>query len=200
MNDATSRTILGGLALSAALAMPAPSRAQAASPAPTVLTLRGFGLNTTGVGTGRSGDLEIRIERWSTDPERDTLRDAVKSGGATALSGALASATRVGEVRTQRGGSLGLKYARAFTLPDGGRRIVLATDRLTAPKDGTNPNAERHEFLAVEIRLDKAGKGEGRTSGPAGLRFSKDGQTLELDSYGASPVWIEKIQVVEAKP
>ena len=199
MNHSTRRTIVGGLALTAALAIPAPSRAQPASPGPTVLTLRGFGLNTTGVGTGRSGDLEIRIARWSTNEERDRLRDAIKGGGVTALTGALSAAAQVGEVRT-RGGSLGLKFAREFPLPDGGRRVVLATDRLTAPKDGTNPGAEVHDFLAVEVRLDKAGKGEGRTSGPAGLRVAKDGATLEIDSYGASPVWIDKIHVVEAKP
>ena len=199
MNHSTSRTILG-LALTAAVAIPAPSRAQPASPAPTVLTLRGFGLNTTGVGTGRSGDLEIRIARWSTDGERDRLRDAIKGGGVAALTGALTATAQVGEVGA-RGGTLGLKFAREFPLPDGGRRVVLATDRLTKPKDGTNPGAEVHDFLVVEIRLDKAGKGEGRTSGPAGLRVGKDGATLELDSYGASPVWIDKIQVVgEAKP
>ena len=195
MNDSSRRTTLAALAIAAAFsALPPASRAQ--SPGPALLTLRGFGLNTTGVGSGRSGDLEIRIERWSSDAERDALKAAFAKDGGAGLARAVPAAARVGSVRTQRGGLLDLKYAREIALPDGGRRVVLATDRLSAPKDGTNPNAEVHDFLAVEIRLDKAGKGQGRTSGPGGLRMSKDGQTLELDSYGASPVWIEKLQVV----
>src|SRR5262245_3009512 len=187
-----------GLTLAAALALPPSSSAQEGGK--TVLSLRGFGLNFTGVGKGRSGDLEIGIERWSSDAERDRLKKALADGGVAGLTGALPGVTpRVGYVRGQAGGSVDLKFAREVALPDGGRRIVLATDRITAPKDGANPRADTHEFLAVEIRLDKSGKGEGRTAGPDRLRYNKEADTLEIDRYGSEPVWIKELRVAVPK-
>src|SRR5687767_65130 len=96
----------------------------------TLLTLQGYGLNFTGVGRGRSGDLEIGIERWSSDSERDRLRAALAEGGVPALTRALPAAPRVGYVRAQGGNTLALKYAREFPLADGARRVLLVTDRL----------------------------------------------------------------------
>src|SRR5262245_46923318 len=165
-----------------------------------VLKLRGFALNLTGVGTGRSGELEIWIERWSGDDERERLRKALDDKGVAGLATALTAVSpRVGYVRTQRGGTLDLKFAREVPLADGGRRVLLATDRLAAPKDGTNPRADVYDFLAVEVRLDKDGKGEGRTAGPERLRYNKEAGTLELDRYGVEPVWVKELRVVPAK-
>ena len=77
------RRRLIGAALTLALAWPAARRAQEAAEA--VLRLRGFGLNLTGIGHGRSEDFEIAVERWSTDAERDHLRQALADGGIAAL-------------------------------------------------------------------------------------------------------------------
>lgn len=187
----TGRRLIGA-ALTLALAWPSATPAQEAGEA--VLRLRGFGLNLTGVGQGRSQDLEIAIERWSTDAEHDRLHRALSDGGVAALSRAITDLTsRVGFVRTPREGTLGLKYAREAVTPDGGRRVLLLTERLSAP--ATKPHADTHDFLVVEVVLDKDGKGQGRTTGPAGLRY--DAGTLELDPDIPEPVRIENVRVVE---
>jgi hypothetical protein len=172
--------------------------AAAAAQQPGVpLKLRGFALNFTGVGAGRSGDLEISIDRWSSDAEREKLRGAMAAGGVTALTSAVAAvAPRVGVITTQRGGSLDLKFAREIGGTDGTRRIVLATDRVTAPKDA--PKADTYDFLVIEVRLDKSGKGEARTAGPARLTYNKEAGALELDRYGVEPVWVKDLKVVPA--
>ena len=180
-------------ALTLTLAWPLVAQAQEAADA--VLRLRGFGLNLTGVGQGRSEDLEIAVQRWSTDEEHDHLRKALSDGGIAALSRAITHLTsRVGLVRTPREGTLGLKYAREAVTPDGGRRLLLVTDRLSAP--ATNPHADAHDFLVVEIVLDKDGKGQGRTAGPEVLRYDARAGTLELDRYAQQPVRIDEVRVV----
>ena len=124
------------------------------------------------------------------------LRKALSDGGVAALSRAITDLTsRVGFVRTPREGTLGLKYAREAVTPDGLRRVLLLTERLSAP--ATNPHADTHDFLVVELVLDKDGKGQGRTAGPESLRYDARAGALELDRYVPEPVRIENLRVVE---
>jgi len=193
---------LVALAMAAALVLPA-AAARAQQGGKNILTLRGFGLNFTGVGKrGRSGDLEIGIERWSSETERDGLQKALADGGVAALTKALPALTpRAGYVRGtgSGGGSVDLRYAREVVLADGARRVILATDRIEKPADGSNPNADTYDYLIVEVRLDKTGKGEGRTAGPQRLRYDKASSTLEIVSYASEPVWIKDLKVVAPK-
>ena len=195
----TNRRLVA-LSMAAALALPA-AQARAQQGGKNILTLRGFGLNFTGIGKkGRSGDLEIGIERWSSETERDGLQKALADGGVAALTKALPKLTpRAGYVTGSGGGSVDLKYAREVVLADGARRVILATDRIEKPADGSNPNADTYDFLIVEIRLDKTGKGEGRTAGPQRLRYDKAASTLEIVSYATEPVWIKDLKVVAPK-
>jgi hypothetical protein len=167
---------------------------------PTVLKLRGLALNLTGVGTGRSGELEIGVERWSGDDERERLRKALADGGVAGLTRALsAPGPRAGYVRTERGGTLDLKFAEELSAAEGERRIVLVTDRVGAPADGSRPDADTYDFLVVEVLLDKGGRGEARTAGPERLLYHKETQTPELKEYGVMPVWVKDLQVISPK-
>ena len=186
------RKVIGALGIALLL-----GGAASAQPPGLPLKLRGFALNFTGVGAGRSGDLEITVDRWSSDAEREKLQSAMASGGVSALTSAVTAITpRVGVITTARGGSLDLKFAREIAGTDGARRLVLATDKVTAPKDA--PKADTYDFLVIEVRLDKAGKGEARTAGPARLRYNKELGALELDRYGVEPVWVKDLKVVPA--
>ena len=173
------------------------SAAASAQERTPLLKLRGFALNFTGVGAGRSGDLEIGIERWSSDAERDQLRKLIAEGGVKALAPGVAALTpRAGYITTQRGGKLDLKFARELPGTDGGRRIVLATDPVKET-GGSKPGS--YAFLVVEIRLDKSGKGEARTAGPERLSYNQQAGALELDRYGVEPVWVKDLKVVTDK-
>jgi len=163
------------------------------------LRLHGLALNLTGVGGGMSGDVVIVIERWSAEEERRQLQGAAAKEGVAGLTRVLTgpSLQRVGYVRADRGGFLELKYARQTSEPEGGRRILLATDRVSAPSN--RPKADAYDFLVVDIRLDKDGKGEGRTAGPERLRYDQKEGALTVDRSGAEPVWIRELSVVPPK-
>ena len=197
MKKPIRRATLLGLAAAATLtAVPALSQTPAA--APTVMTLQGYGQNFTGIGRGRSGDLEIGIESWSSAEERARLRKELAAGKGPGLIKALPSAPRVGYVRPLKGGtSLDLKFAGIADLPDGGRRILLATGPVAAPAD--KPRADTYDALVIEIRLKKDGTGEGRTGAPERLKLGAQGEVLELEAYGSAPVWISPLKVVSEK-
>lgn len=157
------------------------------------LELEGFALNITGIGSGRSGDFEVRIDRWSTDGERAALRQILETSNVPGLARALASAAAVGSAHTQRGGDLAVTYAGETDLDDGGRRIVLALS-------GGDADAETPAFLAVEIRLSADGTGEGRVATPDQLSFDAAAGGLQVERYVTKPVWLKEVRVVSPTP
>ena len=195
----TRSAALGAL-LGISLARFALPAAVAADDSPA-LALHAFAMNFTGVGSGGSGELDLIIERWSTDQEREQLQGVLAENGGTALLQALQQIRpRVGYVRSSRLPTWEVQFAQSSSLPDGGRRIVLATDRpLTAAERSKHNRTEEYEFLLVEIRLDKQGKGEGRTAEGTKVRFNKDTRSLEIDQYSAEPVKLINVQVFTLK-
>jgi hypothetical protein len=196
-----ARSAMLGALLGSPLAMfGLPAVAVADDPAP--LNLHAFAINFTGVGSGGSGELDLVIERWSTDEEREQLQGVLgEKGGAGLLEALQQIRPRVGYVRSSHLPTWEVQFARSTPLPDGGRRIVLATDRpLTEAERSKHNRTEKYEFLLVEIRLDKHGKGEGRTADGTKVKFNKDTRSLEIDQYSAEPVKLINVEVLTSKP
>src|SRR5262245_46171067 len=82
--------------------------------------------NNLGSGAGR---VLIRITRWSTDAESKQLLTALKTKGQDKLLDELKGMKSVGTIRTPDSLAYDLRYANQQPGEDGGRRIVLATDR-----------------------------------------------------------------------
>jgi hypothetical protein len=160
-----------------------------------VLRVGGYALNLTGVGSGRSGTLEVTIDRWSTPDDVERLRGAMAEGGVPGLTRALPTLSAVGQVTTERGGKLALRLARELPAASG-RRIVLATDRVAAPADGSRPSADTYDFLVVEILLDANGKGQLRTAAPQRLHYDAKAKGIGLASEGVDPVWVQDLRVL----
>src|SRR5205814_3757566 len=80
---------------------------------------------------GRTGAerVEIAVNRWSTMAERDRLLAVLFEKGPDKLLDALTSLPRVGYFRTPNSIGYDLHFAQRTPIPDGGERVVLATDR-----------------------------------------------------------------------
>jgi hypothetical protein len=196
----TQSAALGAL-LGISLARMVLPAAVAADDSPA-LALHAFAMNFTGVGSGGSGELDLIIERWSTDQEREQLQGVLAEKGGTGLLQALRQIKpRVGYIRSFRLPTWEVQFAQSSPLPEGGRRIILATDRpLTEAERSKHARTDEFEFLLVEIRLDKQGKGEGRTAEGTKVRFNKDTRSLEIDQYSAEPVKLINVEVFTPKP
>jgi hypothetical protein len=120
------RTML--LAAAAALLAAATTSAQVADQGRpesfTAVALSAGGPRSNPVATA----VDIVIERWSTPAEQQAMMAALKKGQ-RALLDALQDARPVGHIRTPGNLSWDLRYAHQEPGEDGGRRIVLATDR-----------------------------------------------------------------------
>src|SRR5947209_2323457 len=74
-----------------------------------------------------AGVVEIVVERWSTDADRDRLMKALVEKGPEKLLDTLQDLRRIGYIRTPNSIGYDLHYARKAPLPEGGERVVLAT-------------------------------------------------------------------------
>jgi len=139
---------------------------------------------------GRAGVIDINIYRWSTDQEREMLLTTLQEKGRDALIDALMSIRpRVGYMRTPNSIGYDLFYARNNPQPDGSRRIVVATNRRVAfGEAANNTRSMQYQLTAIEIHLDKDGKGEGKMQPAAKISWDAKDKKIELENYNALPI------------
>jgi hypothetical protein len=186
------RFALAGLLFSAIVGI---ARAETAQPAK--VRLNAFAVNLSGIGRMRTESLEIVINRWSTDAEHDKLLDVLENKGSDRLLDALqVLKPRAGYIRTTTSLGWDIQYAREHPLPDGGRRVVFATDRPMSFFELRNQTrSSEYEFMLCEIRLGKDGTGEGKLATLAKISYNKAKNQIEVENYGIEPVRLTRVEV-----
>ena len=141
-----------------------------------------------------AGQLDITIDRLSTEAERQRLMSTLGKGQ-TAMLEALRDLPRVGRIRTP--GDLGwdIHYAHEMRGEDGGRRIFLATDRPISMWEAINrPRTIDYPFTFIELRLNNAGEGEGKLSLATRVIASEDGRFVHLENWDTQPVALTEVR------
>ena len=92
-----------------------------------------------------------------------------------------------------------IKYAYHASLPDGGERIILATDRrlgayTTGWRLAAATPATDYEFTLIEMRLDAKGSGEGKTSLTTKVIVDNEAKTIALDNYAGTPPLFQNVK------
>jgi hypothetical protein len=153
-----------------------------------------FAVNMSGVGPGTAGRVELVIDRWSTKAEGDRLRQVFLEKGPDKLLDALQDGKRVGYIRTPTSLGWDVQFAAQVPEEDGGRRIIVLTDRPVGFREAANMGRTMdYPFTVVEIRLDKNGVGEGKASVATKITLNKKTNTIELENYGQQPVMLTKV-------
>jgi hypothetical protein len=190
---------LAAVAVSAALVVPSTAQQSSPESAPTKdkpLRFTAFAVNMQG---GRAGVVDVVVDRWSTEAERASLIALVEAAtdrphGQDKLLRALQDIKpRVGYIRTPNSLGWDLKYAHENRLPDGGRQIVIATDKPVSFL-GARSGARTldYPFTLVEMRFPAGGdKGEGKLLSQTSISV-KDGK-LQLEIYGQEPTRLTSI-------
>lgn len=144
--------------------------------------------------------VDIRIDRWSTDEQRDTLLTIVKeeidvNRANDMLLTALQRMPSTGSIREATSLAWDLRYARQSPLPEGGRQIVLATDRPIDFWEARNrPRKFNYRFTLLELRLNKEGRGEGKMFEGARIFIDPRTNNLVIENYDLQPVRLNEIR------
>jgi hypothetical protein len=200
----TSGRILIGLAGIGLLALVS-TRVIVAQTSGEPLRMTAFAISMSNMATGANATVDINITRWSTDEERKALITTFLEKGPDKLLSLLQKQKDCGVIRVP--GYMGkdpnnirmgwrLRYTRQVPTDEGGRRVIILTDRYVSMWEArNNPRTMDYPFTLIEIRLDKDGKGEGKASIATKISFDKDKNQLELENYSSEPVRLNNVKV-----
>jgi hypothetical protein len=146
--------------------------------------------NNVASGAGR---VEIQITRWSTEAERTKLVNALVQKGPEKLLDELRDARPVGTIRTPDSLGYDLRYAHQAPGEDGGRRIVIATDRPIGFWEARNqPRTIDYPFTVIQMQIGADGKGQGTLS--YATKILAHNNIVELENFASAPVMLTEIQ------
>jgi hypothetical protein len=191
------RLVIGGYAWTALVAMAlvlihGPVAAQTMG---TPAKYTAFAVNLGGLTRAGASVVDLVVDRWSTDSERDQLMTTLVEKGPSKLLSALQKLRRVGYIRTPNSIGYDLHFAMKLPGQDGGERIILATDRYIGFWEARNqPRSIDYPFTLIEIRIDKDGDGEGKMSLATKIVVDKDDNTIVLENYDIQPVLLKSVR------
>jgi hypothetical protein len=189
--SASSRVVLTCVGLAALMASPAvlESRQQE--------KFTGFAINTN---SGPStATVDFTVTRWSSDAEREQLLAIIKENKdpTDKLLRALQKLPKVGYIRTPDRLAWDLHYARQSPLDEGGRQIVLATDRPIGFWEARNqPRSYDYPFTIVQVHLDRNDTGSGKILAGTKIYIDKK-NNLVLENFAQQPVRFNEIKRVK---
>jgi hypothetical protein len=139
--------------------------------------------------------VEIVVNRWSTPAERERLLTVLFEQGPEKLLDVLTDLPRVGYFRTPDSIGYDIHYSQHTPLPDGGERIVLATDRHITFWEAVNrPRSIDYPFTVIELHINANGVGQGKMSLATKITADKENNLIILEDYATQPVLLNDVR------
>lgn len=170
--------------------------AQAANVGPEHFTAFAVDMSNTARPGRSSTTVDIVVNRWSSDADRDRLLNILQQKGQDALLDALQSLPVVGYINTPGSLRYDLHFARQRPESEGGRTIVLATDRYITGWEAMNrPRTIDYPFTLIQLQLDRSDTGVGKLS--IATKITAKGDTIELENFSSEPVRLNQVKKVK---
>jgi hypothetical protein len=140
----------------------------------------------------------VDIARWSSGAERDGLIAAFRENGQDGLLAALRQLPSVASIGSGDSLEFDIHYASAQTdAVAGGRTILLLMDRpISAWEAANHPPTIDYPFMAIQLQVDKDGKGVGTALLATRIRVAADG-TMQLEPYSNYSVPLIDVRKVQ---
>ena len=192
-----TRFSVTGLAAGVLMAVAASAQAQVGKQAPESgnKPIETFEARAFSVQTGQTGRVEIVINRWSTDGEREVLKAVLKAAGSQAMVNEMEKMPQVGYIKTPESMGDALMFARSNELPDGTRQVVVATNRPISVAGSLAPGtAQKYDLSVIEMRFKKGDKkGEGKMTLAAQASIDPKTGNVRLTNYQGMPPVLKDI-------
>ena len=167
-------------------------------PAKPSSSVEEFSANFTNIGNvGGTGatPITIRITRWTSDDENSTLMRVLAKEGNEAFTRELQRMKRTGSIGVPQNLAYPLLYARQERNPEGGRKLMLITDRPMTFEERTSSSISRDYPLTwIEMKLNKEDRGEGTVVLAARLQLL--GEVLGIEDLSSQPARLTNVRRV----
>jgi hypothetical protein len=152
-----------------------------------------FAINMGALTGGGTAQLIININKWNSQAERDALFSVLKEKGQEALLNQLRRAKSVGTLRTPNSIGYDLRLALEEPGKEGGRRVLVVTDRPVGFGEATNrPPSIEYPFTVIDMQIPQNGYGQGTMSIAA--KIIPAGRTVLIENYDTQPVQLNRIE------
>ncbi len=166
----------------------------------TPVRFTAMAVNMSNVGRDGTGTVEIEVDRWSSDADREKLVSTLLNQGEDKLLDVLRDMPRVGYIRSPMSVGWDLHYARMTQLPDGGQRIILGTDRPIGFREAYNQwRTMDYPFTIIEIHMPRDGNGVGKMSIATKVIADKQDRVVQLEDFANQPVMLQDVKETNAK-
>jgi len=160
-------------------------QAQEGTPAHEIYQAQAMGTETQ---LGKIFDVNINIDSYSSDADRQTLIDAFQKDGSKGLSNALEKMSRKGSLAVTGTVGYDITYARRVSTPDGYRVRVLTNRPVSFRELRNGARSENYNLSYVELNInDQPSKSTG-TLLPA-VQFTVDKKTNEIVAEDYQNPW-----------
>jgi hypothetical protein len=142
--------------------------------------------------------IQIEIKDWTTPEEVREFQKTLNEAGVDAFLAAYGRAEK-GVVRFMYSHGFNIPIHAAFTIPtEKGKKVLLFTNRQQWDP-GYQKSMARNMFMAIELKLNAKGKGEGRFYEDAQIRLEPQEGTIIVESYEGTPKIFPQVQEVIKK-
>ena len=145
-----------------------------------------------------AGTVLIGVTRWSSETERTQLIETLLKKGPESLLDQLEDMRPVGTIRTPDSLAYDLRYASQRAGADGGRQIVLATDRPIGFWETVHqPRTIQYPFTVIQMEIGNDGVGKGTLSYATKI-VARD-NVVELENFATQPIMLTEIRAEKPK-
>jgi hypothetical protein len=149
---------------------------------------------TSEAGLAGAAYVDIHIDKYSADKDRDAMVATFKSGGYPALVTALRKAPQVGTVKVGAD-TFVVRWAREERSGENKRTISVVTDKPMLFVGGgsvTAKSREGYELAVIQFDMDDSGNGSGTMAAAAKIKPGGP-NGFEIDDYADQPIKLTTI-------
>jgi hypothetical protein len=169
--------------------------------------LQRFSARAVSVADGKDvGPIDILVDHWSSDAERDALQHTFIDHGVETLLPALHKLhDRTGVVLLPGVQGLGIRvrmptpknllFARERVTKAGRQLVFIADQHVGVGEPAIYARAELQEFNLLDIRIGVDGKGIGKVAGADKVTYNKQTKMFEMEDYGKAPARLVDVHV-----
>jgi hypothetical protein len=187
---ATARRLMAGAALTTALGFSVP--VLAADPNESFSARL---VNFDEPAGRATGLLQVKVTRWASDADRDTLTAALMTDGQKGVLDALKKMPEAGVIHTPGTAGYPFKYARRLADPNGDEKLLVIIDRpIGFAEFRQGWQTVDYPFTILQMTVKAQGNGTGHLMAATKLAANSVTGDIAFEHYNASPALLQAVQ------